>query len=57
MQACMHTHIDTDISVYEVCSHPKLFKLIHIGLKEAIKDMSETYDTISLQHQEKLQVA
>ena len=53
----MHTHIDTDISVYEVCLHPKLFKLIHIGLKEAIKDMSETYNTISLQHQEKLQVA
>ena len=40
MQARMHTHIDTDKSVYEVRSHVKLFKLIHIQLKEAIKDMS-----------------
>ena len=57
MQARTHTHIDTDKSVYEVRSHVKLFKLIHIRLKKAIKTCQETHDTISLQHQEKLQVA
>ena len=40
-QACMHTHIEIDTSVYEVTSHVKSFKHILMEPKEAIKDISK----------------